>query len=229
MRLQDMQFSGWKKWVLGIALTIILGALGSGLWELALRPFSQWAGKAVLTAATLGSSAVKDRTYREAAKGFHEAGALETLTLLNFWMLIACSGVAGYASARMRDSEASRELPMELKSKEQLEAKRASLEASIASLRKKLRISLRVMFGFLLLFVGNLGVESLEIIQANNAYTFFAQSMAICRPYMSDQQARLLESRFSAIAGRADYIGVIDDLAHIAASNQRRLPDFKPW
>jgi hypothetical protein len=72
-------------------------------------------------------------------------------------------------------------------------------------------------------------INNLKAIEANHAYAFFVQSMAICRPYMDEKQAQTLGSRFAGIRGRSDYVNVINDLRKIAASNRQRLPDFKPW
>ncbi len=53
--------------------------------------------------------------------------------------------------------------------------------------------------------------------------------MAICRPYIDDQQARMLESRLASIHGRADYLAIISDLKGVATSNKRQLPAYDPW
>lgn len=76
---ENMQITGWKRWTLGAVGTIILGGLGSGLWDLVIKPSAARMAQVMLTAATLGSSVVKDGVYREAAKGLHEAGAWSCL------------------------------------------------------------------------------------------------------------------------------------------------------
>jgi len=48
-----MNLSLWKKVVLGIVGTIVLGAFGSGLWDVGLKPVGQWLGRAILDVATL--------------------------------------------------------------------------------------------------------------------------------------------------------------------------------
>jgi hypothetical protein len=44
-----------------------------------------------------------------------------------------------------------------------------------------------------------------------------------------DHEAQMLESRYAAIRGRADYIIIVNDLKRIADSNHLKLPDFDPW
>ena len=62
--------------------TILLGAVGSGLWELTLRPGGYWIGHTVLTAATLASKFLRDQVYLEAAKHSHEAVAEHVSSVL---------------------------------------------------------------------------------------------------------------------------------------------------
>src|SRR5437868_15179640 len=57
------------KWIVGIIGTIVLGALGSGLWDLCLRDFFVWSGHGILTLITLGIGSVRDSVYFEIAKG----------------------------------------------------------------------------------------------------------------------------------------------------------------
>src|SRR5712692_8680373 len=57
------------KIVLGIVGTILLGALGSGFWDLCLRDLFTWIGHGILSAITLGITSVRDSFYVEIAKG----------------------------------------------------------------------------------------------------------------------------------------------------------------
>ena len=100
------------------------------------------------------------------------------------------------------------------------------------ALEKKLRLYFRALYILellLFLLIGMFLIQSLKIMQANGAYTFFSQSMTICRPYIEEREAQMLASRFAGIQRRADYIEIIDELRRIATSKQRQLPDFQPW
>jgi hypothetical protein len=215
----------WKRIALGAVGTILLGALGSGLWELAFKPAGRLVGNGILTAATLGSSALKDRVYVQAAKGYHEASAnsvFEILALgpLFFSALVFLAGRHGFREPPKRERiEAEGDLDAEIK----------RLERELKVLGKQGRI-LAYSLAFLLLFnSGMLIVENLTITKADDAYAFFAQSMTICRPYISDHDAQVIESHFASIRGRGDYINTTDELRRVAASNHLILPDYRPW
>src|SRR5579863_8528148 len=89
-----MRTVGWRKIALGTLGTLLLGALGSGLWELALRPGGQWLGRAFLSLVTFGSRYLKDQVYIEAARGYHEASATESYLLLIVLMSWICMGLS---------------------------------------------------------------------------------------------------------------------------------------
>ncbi len=69
------------RFLLLLAGTLIVGALGNGLWELA-KPGLVWVGNAVLHVATLGLTSLRDGLYVEIAKGTYERAAEKTLTLM---------------------------------------------------------------------------------------------------------------------------------------------------
>jgi hypothetical protein len=80
-----------------------------------------------------------------------------------------------------------------------------------------------------LYFIGDNLTRFVKVKAANDAYSYFAQSMAICRPYLDAHETLVLESRFASIRSRDDYIAVTEELRRVAASTNQRLPEFKPW
>ncbi len=223
-----MKASNWKKVVVGAAATILLGSVGSGLWEVALRPAGQWAVRSLLTVITLGSSAVKDDVYREAAKGLHETSALEVLSLAILFQGLALFLFAGRHFA---EKSASREVQRikDRLSDLQNEAKIELLEGVIAKLDRRVTRAMVLALVLGLLCVGYQFTGLLVQQEANLAFTYFRQSLTACRPYVDDREARALEARFALIRERADYIAIIDDLQRTAAANHLELPKFAPF
>jgi 4-hydroxybenzoate polyprenyltransferase len=60
-------------WLLGM---ILIGALGSGLWEGFLKQSLMWVGTFILDIATLGLNSLRDGMYLDAAKGTYERTAI---------------------------------------------------------------------------------------------------------------------------------------------------------
>lgn len=214
-----MQIAGWKKITLGILATIVLGALGSGLWELALKPGGYWIWHGLLTAATFGSKALKDQVYMEAAKGNHEAAAQLSFRVLGWFLFAACGALASYLLDALRlvnakDTEAS------------------DSDKAISSSPKRRKSLRSAILGILVLtcfILVSFSIQQMEVGAANQAYTYFRQSITICRPYITEHQAEMLNSRFAAVRTRKEYIEITDDLKQIAVANHVKLPEFTPW
>src|SRR3989442_14883559 len=64
------------KWTLGIIGTILLGALGSGLWSVVFAPLGSTILKWLLSIVTLGIASARDALYVSAALGYRERPSL---------------------------------------------------------------------------------------------------------------------------------------------------------
>jgi hypothetical protein len=49
-----------RTWWLGIPGAILIGALGSGLWEIAVKPSGHWFARVTLDIVIFGSTTIKD-------------------------------------------------------------------------------------------------------------------------------------------------------------------------
>jgi hypothetical protein len=230
-----LNLTGWKKIILGLIATIVLGAIGSGVWDLLGKSASQWLGRAILNIATLGSSAIVNSVYREAARGLHEASALEQYAVIMLCILGAGAFYSGYLSARTKGSRAGKQNAQNfldgieaLRDEEKvkmLEKQLASLELEQERLLRKARF---MLYAVVLVCAAILGFNYVRLAQANDTATFFRQSVAICAPYSNDQEIKLLNSRFAAISSKGDFLQIYEELTKIAAANHLRLPDFTP-
>src|ERR1017187_8596583 len=66
----------WLIWVSAIAGTILLGALGSGLWEKAIKPLSAWGGRLLLRTPLGLFKWSRDSMYVEIARGRRDRSTL---------------------------------------------------------------------------------------------------------------------------------------------------------
>src|SRR2546425_13379036 len=81
------------KWVVGTFVTILLGAIGSGVWQHLLGPGFQWGSRTLLNIASLGFQSYRDSVYQEIAKDNLESANIETLRMatLIVWFLFFTS------------------------------------------------------------------------------------------------------------------------------------------
>jgi hypothetical protein len=71
-----------SKWPFALLGTILLGAIGSGVWDLVFKPSFSWLAEALLNIATLGLTTIRDQMYAEIAKGTYERAAVYIFAML---------------------------------------------------------------------------------------------------------------------------------------------------
>lgn len=188
-----------KNKIIWVVVTLILGALGSGLWELILRPALAFLGNSALDIVTLGLDSLRNDLYQEAARGQYERVGISVLS--------AISGtLAGITIAAIV-------LPFLLK-------RRLSNQIVQRSTRQ-FAISLLMIFTttfVLLLFQ--------RVIYVNNAINYFEQLCLIVEPYQTEQERSLIRSEYAQATTRQEYVAIVERLAKIAKNNNAKIPEF---
>jgi hypothetical protein len=191
------------KIVLGICGSILLGALGSGFWDLFLRDAFIWVGHGLLTIITLGIGSVRDGFYAEISKGRTDRVGIYLVTfsfvfLGALWGLFM-SSLKPYSFVRA-----------------QMTSKQERLVnwCATASI-----LMLTCLFFF----------RSLAIGYESSAIDHFEQSFAICLPLMSGKERDEIRSEFSRIQKRDHYVSVLNKLRDKAQQNGMTLPRFNIW
>src|ERR1017187_8007695 len=220
-----------QQWALGIVGTLVLGALGSGLWEIGGKPIGQTILSGILTAVTFGSTALKDSIYQEAAKGNHEGASLDIwLTLVVVYVGLLALLVTWNFSETSRLYKHFKSLEAAVTGQEtNVGEEFLSLAREVTPklrLLKKLGVVVTCAAVFL---AGSKLTDTIKMMASNAAYTFFDQSFVICRPYLDEHTAQVIKSRYAQVHTRDDYIVIVQNLRSIATSNHLRLPSYEPW
>lgn len=224
-----MPLSKLKKTLLAVPGALILGAFGSGLWELGVRPGGSWLMKAIFTFVTFGSKVLMDKVYLEASKGNHEGIAISlTNIVLNTW-LFSVGFYVVRLSLKLEAAKRSMDEITQGTGKPSQPQDRAALIQKANSLSRTTGRLRFVIYALTLIMAGLFMTEIFKGIAANGAYTYFDQSFKICRPYMTDGEAQMIESKYASIRTRDEYMQVINGLQRIADEKKLRLPDTKPW
>ena len=222
-----MNLETTKKQLLTIGASILIAVIASGIWDIAVKPSGYWLVKTILSIATLGSGTIKDSVYLDAAKGYHEEPSILLLSALAssvlsipLWM-----GVAIF-TARNRIMRAMKRTKKNTGPGSSLDTESVDSLVRRAERLFKLSYALIAVMTVLLTFIV---VGMMKAEQADTAYTFFQQELRICRPYLEERQALLIESQFARVQTRADYIAITDELRQVAADHQLGLPKYSPW
>ena len=197
----------WIKISLGVLGTILLGAIGSGLWE---RFLSGTVDSVVDLSIVIVSSifnSYKDGIYETASLGFHESYSL--LLIMLFVMLMP---LAYLRLLRMH--------PIEVKRRRTSENKVGDFIVSEKGYKFIFGLTITVMI--LCVFIIS------KISYTNRVVTYSMRSIDIVKPYISNNEYDLLKSQFYQVRNTDDYTMFNDKVKRISNKHNLKLPENEP-
>ncbi len=234
--------SKYLKWIIGVFGTIILGAIGSGLWDLVLKSLWFSMSKFFLEIISSIFSSFKSATYKDISKGFHEGSSIATLvvstTILSWVFGEKCGEMVGSISninekcandGSELKSALQEKLPLNTKKIEDLENQ--LVEAQI-TLQKLMRYKKYIAyFGslFSLFAISFFLFLMMQTTYVNSAITHFDQLLKIDAPFISEKEMIQIRSAFAQISSSEDYKEIILRLENIGKENNQKIPTFVQW
>lgn len=203
-------------------VTILLGAIGSATWELALKPVGSLILDGILKVVTLGMDSLRDDLYAQAALRQVDFSSNITLALLSAVLLTVASiplldpllerwrkgKPKPFPMARLRYVAAesgSGTLERVDPSSEEIDE---YLRAESAVKRKR-----QLQRWFVLLYAfGLVFFISVRTYYISTTVARFSQFAAIIAPHISEKERLQLDSAFASVKTRNDFVALIDDL-----------------
>jgi hypothetical protein len=195
-----------SKWTLALLGTIVLGAIGSGVWDVVFKPFFSWIAEILLNVATLGLAAIRDEMYVEIAKGTYERAGVALLSMFSGMVF------AFFVAITLSLLIFSRMPPSDVKS---------------AFLKSNNRQNLTFVFTlFCGLVAGFILISNIRMIYIVRAANHIGQLQRVIAPFIDGEQRLSIASRVAQISSRNDYEMIINELTSIARKNNVRIPTF---
>jgi TRAP-type C4-dicarboxylate transport system permease small subunit len=206
---------------IGGAITIFLGAIGSGLWELFLGPLLHKASDFTLTTISSLFHGYVDFIYRGVSRNPSDYLALLPYTLI-FTVLISFPWF-GFLILLIRTNQLIKDI--------QSPIEKDNSDLTPEKLSQKVRVTRkRILFIMLPLTIISTFIYLQEVIQtihSRKAAIFIERSIEIVTPVI-DQKTRLnLRAQFRAIETAKDFYSLEDKLRKIASDNNVKLPEFE--
>lgn len=198
-----MDTSKLKKKALWLAGTLLVGALGSGLWEAALKPSLFWVGTFVLDVATLGLTSLRDGLYEDVAKGSYERASVMIMALFFGLLSGAIFGVSMKYLVR--------------------KSANISIDEPLTRTRRWLPIAIAIAYSMILM------IQCFRIMYIVRASNHLDQMMRIISPYASEEQILLLDSHIARMKTRDEYLTVADELHAMSKSQGITPPIFNVY
>jgi hypothetical protein len=219
-----------------VAGVIVLGAMGSGLWDLIAKPGLSHFGRFVLNVVTLGSQSARNAAYLSAAL---DPTPLSSLFIIHLLVMVPIFPVIFVFLAEFVLPLVSGRLKREVEGvmnddeNKKEEEKRSQVDVIFKGRRRHLYLVRRaaavltILFSLALFGMGY--VASKVINQSVLIWRVFNANVKICGPYLSDPQEKRLRALFAAMKSRSDYKVIEDELQDIAKRNGILLRDEKLW
>lgn len=210
-----------EHWVLSIIATIVLGAIGSGLWDAALKPISRRIGSTLFTVLTFGAKRARDKIYRGAAMGHHELPSLYILLMVLtigvavlitsqvlLYVKIYVPGLSGAVVGGCSEKE---------------EAKQR--ECIRERVKEKLIPTLQVLSLVAIFLVVIIFYRFGAINRMNLVTTYYEQCLKSVRPFLKEGEFLVIEQRYSTMTTKEEYEAIVRRLADVATANGASLPE----
>lgn len=224
------------KWAVRALGVIVLGALGSGLWEIALKPGLVRLSYGILSLSTLGLESIRTGIYERVGSGSTSAASLQTMTLLTIFAVVAYLAMFRFMLYAVRDDrrdlEQFEQRLAEWEKGNTIPPENRTAEQILTAMRRDVRRGKRLLYtlGLLvLLLAGMFFVDLSRISFETAAVVHFQQTLRIASPYMTDTDRNMVESKFAQIHSRSEYIAIMDGLANTAKEHGQQVPPFNAW
>jgi hypothetical protein len=197
------------KWILGICGAILIGALGSGVWQSLLAPAMHAIERGMLDFVSLFWTNYKNQIYQQIAADNQPAIALE----LFYWVTIASMFLAGMFTSYARGYVSS------------LTSAGSAPPFGIGTLRLAVQVS--SLFVTVLVIGQLISFDKLSYINSADAHYHYV--MRVATPYLDTHEQAEIESEFAQIGSREDYIKLLSMLEGKCTAHGRSVTKFDPW
>ena len=190
------------KTIIFAIVTILLGGIGSGLWELILKPSLGNLSNLILDIITFGTTSLKNNVYANVAKGLHNQESLLSFLIFTSIIMGICISVLF----------------------RKLLFRKPIVDKLVKKKTKFIKI---VSYIYIVRFISIFFIETCELLYINETITYYNQLNNICLPYIDETQEHIFASQFAQITCQDDYSKIIVDLKKIANKNNIKVKSFK--
>jgi len=193
-----IQGVGW------LIITIVVSAIGSGVWENIFKPTITSIQNTILDITTFGINRYRNDIYCEIAKGFCEKASVSLLCLvvLTFSGFLMATVITVFAANGIK---------------------------KITPSGRYRKVFLYASTLYMIIFSVFATFYAARISYINSATTYFYQCRSIILPHIKQEEEKKLDAKFSQIWSKDDYVTIMSNVETIAAKNNQRLPKFKIW
>ena len=207
-----------KKAIFAVFGTIILGAVGSGLWDLVLSDIILWIGEAVLTLFSRISAGYLDLLYKDVGKGPLYPLVREPLVVV-FSFLVALPAVFVLITWTKL-----KKLKQQI-GDDKSEKPEISPEDKLKTVDRFFKIGVLPYFCVVTVFFI---LQVWQALYTHSASSYLERSLDIVAPHIAAHELQVLVARYRSIDSASEFSKLKIALETIASENNAKLPEFEP-
>lgn len=212
------------RWFFGVIGTIVLGAIGSGVWEKFLSPASGSLTSFLVSLFSKLSTSYADSLYADIGKG--STGVIGIIVLAPYsiiqfsFMFLPLLGIASATTLFFKIKK--------IDYKEVNSDGPISNPKYISRKRNPSRLKIYLILGYFLgfgLFFWSLS-QAVKGGYSYDVVIYIERSFDIISPKISDQELKELKSEYRQISSRAQFNALNQKIKGISSKNKLRLPEI---
>lgn len=222
--------------IVALLSTIVVGSLGSGFWDIAVKPGIGWVGSALLNIITLGSESIRDNAYAAATM---EPTSIPSLKLYLFLLGVLSAPILSLLLPSINPRKVARHVVRhEGDSKtdvgtdppEDSDLSRAETFFAGLLINRKRILRLRLISVAIVgILLGTMFYEFAVMNQSVLIWRAFNSDMRSCAPFLSEEEEEVIWCQFAQVKTKSDYGEILDRLQSIAAQNELSLYSERLW
>lgn len=199
--------------------TVILGAIGSGVWDVLAKPGLSSLGRLFLSILSFGSTRVRDYAYENAALDPYPMPAVLLSGALAGAMLVIGTLFVMLTLAALRTKND------EVKSGHDTNEANSSRISKQISVRRRVLVAVTIMLSLIIVEL----YVSLAISVAVSLKRTFESNILICSPLLSTPEEKRFRAQFAAIRTKTDYEALDASFRSLCTSRGARLRELSLW
>jgi len=216
---------------------IIIGAVGSGVWEGLLGPALRALRNWILDSVSLVFFGFKNGIYAEIARDHPSAVSMAShalLLMLFFLMFVAVTVhfAESIRGAKRKLEDLARRIEEFRLGKPKGQMTAVQVDTEIRQMLREIKGTWKVLYtmgGVMVLFLAMNIFNYSRLSYIDSALVHYHQVLRIASPYLKPDEKLAVESQFALIHTKHDYAQVVERLAGIAKAHGQSVPNFDPW
>jgi hypothetical protein len=235
LAVSEVNNMGKQNGILRFLGVILLGAIGSGVWEYLIKPITNKSSNIILNIITFNINSFKSQLYTDIAKGYTQDTIL-SIMLSNLLIFLLCTIILTMIGVLMhylcKDLISIQNKLYGLECDKEESEKPTLLEKIVFKFSFMEKLSHNITLRQIAMFIYYIGITitimgvmlAMKYSYVNKAITYYKQLITIVTPFVDNKQIQKYDSDFAQMKSESDYSTIIYSLQDIIKLKKLKAP-----